>query len=156
MFLELAVALCTECLWTYCFSDLLFDLHYLMIIIAINIPTQFLMSSIVLTFLNYSGLLHLFFWLPWIHISCCVHQHILNKETEASVNSGKVLLFHSRIYYEFWFPWRRVFANRMFSQNRKRQILLPSPPSRWKRICEKEPIFKTLRSGLILMQFCAH
>lgn len=43
-------------LWTYCISDLLFDLHYLMRIIVINVPTELLMSSIVLTLSNYSGL----------------------------------------------------------------------------------------------------
>lgn len=41
---------CTEYLWTYQFSDL----YYLMIII-INVLTQLLMSSIVLTLLNDFG-----------------------------------------------------------------------------------------------------
>ena len=83
---QLTVALCTEYLWTCRFSDLLFDLYYWMILI-INVPTQFLMSSIVLKPLNFFDWFHLFFWLP----SHCVHQHTLNKETGASLNSGKVL-----------------------------------------------------------------
>lgn len=49
------------------------------------------MSNTVLTLSNYFGLFHLFFWPPLIRTSHCVHQHSLNKETEASLNSGKVL-----------------------------------------------------------------
>lgn len=150
---QLTVVPCTECLWTFCFSDLLFDLHYLMIIIVISVPTQLLMSSIVLTLLNYSGLLHLFFWLPWIHISCCVHQHTLNKETEFRQSSP---LMHSRIYYLIWFLWRRVFINRMFPQNMKKSNSLSPSCLTLKNICEKWPRFKTFGRGLLLMQSCAH
>lgn len=35
------MALCTEYLWTYRFSDLLFNLYYLMIILIINVITEF-------------------------------------------------------------------------------------------------------------------
>lgn len=47
---QLTMGRCTEYLWTYQFSDL----YYLMIII-INVLTQLLMSSIVLTLLNDFG-----------------------------------------------------------------------------------------------------
>lgn len=57
---QLTMAHCTEYLWTYQFSDLLFDLYYLIIRI-INVVTQLVMSSIVLTLLNDFGRFHLLF-----------------------------------------------------------------------------------------------
>lgn len=128
---QLTAALCTECLWTYRFSDLLFDLHYLMIII-ISVLTQLLMSSIVLTLLNYSGLLHLFFCLLWIGTSSAYPEQGNWSVTEFRQSS----LIHSRVYYQFWFPWR-VITNRMFSQNRKKtspllQSYLTLKKSVWK------------------------